>query len=1325
MAYTDARGTPESLVSAPTSEVENVNSAQTCFLFCFDDFGLASLEYENVIIYDYNADWTAGVNTYNIDSLEPDELSQLPYYEGFGLDVVPDDIEGIYYKFYDENDLEKDTSDYAAGDFTDNDEVNDYFAWSFDNVSNSYVLDFLNDLDGFDTHPWLPEGLEQGLYLTHYESYEDLDGTVDFYNTDDTDDYYKVDLDPELDYAFYNWEENISPIEGTESFSLLTDADINRLRETDYLPDELTHGDIVLNNFFDQLNLENKNNIEVIAIDISDDVAGESIWNDQYFMNNFSVLFDQIATEQGVDGGDLVVANFSNTMPGFYPEQINDFIEGGAYVTWALPNDGKWANRFWDAFANENIVAQPDTLHVSGTEQGQEGFPASLVYSVVAAPSNDSRGTSAYGTSYAAPKVAAEIANLYFDTVSSTPSFESLSFLEMAEVLNRSFLVNQLPTGSIAIVGVPKQGSELTADTSNLVDVDGLGSLKYQWMASGDPIAGANADSFTPGQSEVGKAITVAVSYTDAQGTSENLVSTPTSTIENTNDTPTGTIAILGPFEQGSELTADTSNLDDVDGLGALNYQWLAGGVPIADANADSFTLGQSEVGKTISVAVNYIDSHGTPESLESAPTSAIKEAMIANGYIVGPGVDLTDADLTGADLTGANLTGADLTGANLTGANLTDANLNGADFTNADLTNAYLTNAYLTSTNLVGANLMGADLADADLMGADLTSANLHGVSSGFIVGVATFSASYSVINGYIMGPGVDLTDADLTGADLTDADLTGADLTGVSSGSIVGFAGFPTSYSVINGYIVGPGVDLTDADLTDADLTSADLTGADLTFADLTSADLTGADLSNAYLMGTDLTAANLTAANLTFADLSNATLNGADLTGTNLTSANLTGAKLIGANFSNATLKYTTLSKADLSDAILTNAQMQNSYMIEGDLTGANLQGANLSDAVVLHSNLEETNLSKTILTRATLGGSESNMSGVNLSDANLDSAQINYANLTGSDLSGASLINAGLERSDLTNANLDGANFTSASMAYAQLSGVNSTGTNFTEVYLFGATLASASLTDVNLNNAHLNMANLSQAILTNTDLSYVNLSDVDLSGVHLTGVDLTGAELKGIKSGQITETSSFLPDDYKIINGYIVGPAVNLAGADLAGADLDGVDLTGANLTNADLRGIDFANVNLTDTTLDFVIFNNEPTGTIAVSGTLEQGLELTADTSNLDDVDGLGPLSYQWLASGDPIASANADSYTIGQSEVGKTISVAVSYTDAYGTSESLVSAPTSAIENTNDTPTGTIAVVGTFEQGAKLTADTSDLDDVDGLGALNYQWLA
>ena len=141
------------------------------------------------------------------------------------------------------------------------------------------------------------------------------------------------------------------------------------------------------------------------------------------------------------------------------------------------------------------------------------------------------------------------------------------------------------------------------------------------------------------------------------------------------------------------------------------------------------------------------------------------------------------------------------------------------------------------------------------------------------------------------------DLSFADLSNANLTNAILT-ADLTRVRSGGIVGVpAALPSFYQIINGYLVGPVADLTNANLTNAnlsgaDLLSADLTGANLSGADLISASLDNANLTNAILTSANLTNANLEGANLAETDLRFAVLTSANLTGVDLTNANLSG-------------------------------------------------------------------------------------------------------------------------------------------------------------------------------------------------------------------------------------------------------------------------------------------------------------------------------------------------------------------------------------------------------------------------------------------------
>ena len=134
--------------------------------------------------------------------------------------------------------------------------------------------------------------------------------------------------------------------------------------------------------------------------------------------------------------------------------------------------------------------------------------------------------------------------------------------------------------------------------------------------------------------------------------------------------------------------------------------------------------------------------------------------------------------------------------------------------------------------------------------------------------------------------------------------------------------------------------------------------------------------------------------------------------------------------------------------------------------------------------------------------------------------------------------------------------------------------------------------------------------------------------------------------------------------------------------------------------------------------------NDDPTGSVTISGATSQGSELTAITTTLADEDGLGDLSYQWLRDGSDIDGATASTYTLTQDDVGAQISARVSYTDGGSASEVVESSPSSAVTNVNDDPTGSVTISGTASQGSELTAITTTLADEDGLGDLSYQWL-
>ncbi|WP_298644605.1 hypothetical protein [uncultured Cardiobacterium sp.] len=87
--------------------------------------------------------------------------------------------------------------------------------------------------------------------------------------------------------------------------------------------------------------------------------------------------------------------------------------------------------------------------------------------------------------------------------------------------------------------------------------------------------------------------------------------------------------------------------------------------------------------------------------------------------------------------------------------------------------------------------------------------------------------------------------------------------------------------------------------------------------------------------------------------------------------------------------------------------------------------------------------------------------------------------------------------------------------------------------------------------------------------------------------------------------------------------------------------------------------------------------NHAPTGSVTISGEAMVGKTLTA-ANDLADEDGLGTISYHWLADGKEIATGA--SYTLTEAEQGKGITVKATYTDGKGTAEAVESSATAAV---------------------------------------------
>ena len=203
---------------------------------------------------------------------------------------------------------------------------------------------------------------------------------------------------------------------------------------------------------------------------------------------------------------------------------------------------------------------------------------------------------------------------------------------------------NTLPTGVPAITGTPQVGETLTVDTSAINDADGMeeSDFLYQWLARNSivtlELVGEHHPTYTPSPAEEGFAIMVRVTFTDDRGHSETLTSAATVAVARPpNYEPTGLPAISGTPQVGETLTADTSAIDDADGLTnvAYQYQWL-GNQSVLDANTgtyyyinvdlpgetgSTYELAPADKGRTFAVRVSFTDDRGTSESLTSRST--------------------------------------------------------------------------------------------------------------------------------------------------------------------------------------------------------------------------------------------------------------------------------------------------------------------------------------------------------------------------------------------------------------------------------------------------------------------------------------------------------------------------------------------------------------------------------------------------------------------------------------------------------------------------------------------------------------------------------
>jgi surface antigen len=192
---------------------------------------------------------------------------------------------------------------------------------------------------------------------------------------------------------------------------------------------------------------------------------------------------------------------------------------------------------------------------------------------------------------------------------------------------------------SKAQVGVPLAASRGTWSPS--------GTFTYQWFAGGARISGATAASFTPTADQLGRGLTVKVSLSAPGYRTLRVTSAPTAGVLPGQFVATSPPSVSGVAQVDQPLTATAGVWTPA---GAISYQWLADGSPIAGATGTEYTPTPSDLRKNIAIRVTvhergYADAVATSvETLGVAPGTFLNTVQPSISGTAQVGRELTAA---------------------------------------------------------------------------------------------------------------------------------------------------------------------------------------------------------------------------------------------------------------------------------------------------------------------------------------------------------------------------------------------------------------------------------------------------------------------------------------------------------------------------------------------------------------------------------------------------------------------------------------------------------------------------------------------------------
>jgi hypothetical protein len=319
----------------------------------------------------------------------------------------------------------------------------------------------------------------------------------------------------------------------------------------------------------------------------------------------------------------------SNNIAAYRSSAASTSITSAGLLTLNTPPSGSVSI---SGSVEEGATIGVDTTLITDAEQTVAELTFTYQWQMSAGTSNEnfSNITNATNASYTIASDQSEVGRYIACVVTVNDGFVDYVATTPAQGIGN---VNDAPTG-LVVTGTPTLSYQLNADVSALSDADGLpdaGTFTYQWLRDGADITGATSSTYDLVDLDVGEPVSVRLSYTDAQGTAEAPVSSPTIAISDSGMTP----VITGDAIEGEVLTA-TSGLQ-----GSLVYTWLRDGADIANSNASSYTLVAADTGKAMSVRVS------TDIAGIAARTSAATENVAALDALVNEFINMLSVTRT------------------------------------------------------------------------------------------------------------------------------------------------------------------------------------------------------------------------------------------------------------------------------------------------------------------------------------------------------------------------------------------------------------------------------------------------------------------------------------------------------------------------------------------------------------------------------------------------------------------------------------------------------------------------------------------------------